>query len=152
MVKRILNYNNEEDRKILSSVSAEVVDFNSEEFKQLIEDLKDTFDKIPDARGISAIQIGIPLRVCICKWANMYVIMANPTFTRVRGSQDYIEGCLSVPGVYKKINRYQKVWCEYKDINGEVAEIAEGGRMSDIIQHEVDHMNGKCLLYEEEVL
>lgn len=67
MVKRILNYNNEEDRKILSSVSAEVVDFNSEEFKQLIEDLKDTFDKIPDARGISAIQIGVPLRVCICK-------------------------------------------------------------------------------------
>lgn len=82
----------------------------------------------------------------------MYVIMTNPVFTRVRGSQDYIEGCLSVPGVYKKINRYQKVWCEYKDINGEVAEIAEGGRMSDIIQHEVDHMNGKCLLYEEKVL
>ena len=152
MIKRILNYNNEEDRKILSQTSAEVTDFNSEEFKQLIQDLRDTFDRIPDARGISAIQIGVPLRVCICKWAHMYVIMANPVFTRVRGSQDYVEGCLSVPFVFKKINRYQKVWCSYIDENGNPAEIAEGGRMSDIIQHEVDHMNGKCLLYEEEVL
>lgn len=80
----------------------------------------------------------------------MYVVMANPTFTRVRGSQDYIEGCLSVPFVFKKINRYQKVWCSYMDENGNPAEIAEGGRMSDIIQHEVDHMNGKCLLYDKE--
>ena len=152
MVRRILNYNNEEDREILSQTSAEVTDFNSEEYKQLIEDLKDTFDRIPDARGISAIQIGVPLRVCICKWAHMYVIITNPVFTRVRGSQEYLEGCLSVPFVFKKIKRYQKVWCEYKDTNGETAEIAEGGRMSDIIQHEVDHMNGKCLLYEEKVL
>jgi len=149
MMKRILNYNNEEDRQILSQTSAEVTDFNSEEFKQLIQDLKDTFDVIQDARGISAIQIGVPLRVCICKWGTMYVVMANPTFTRVRGSQDYVEGCLSVPGVFKKITRYQKVWCSYIDENGNPAEIAEGGRMSDIIQHEVDHMNGKCLLYDE---
>ena len=75
--------------------------------------------------------------------------MINPTFTRTRGSQKFAEGCLSVPGVYKDILRYQKVWCSYKDENGNDAEIAEGGRMSDIIQHEVDHMNGKCLLYEK---
>lgn len=150
MIKRILNYNNEEDRAVLSQPSVEVTDFNSGEYKQLIQDLKDTFNIIQDARGISAIQIGVPLRVCVCKWGNMYVVLTNPTFTRVRGSQDFVEGCLSVPFVYKKINRYQKVWCSYKDENGNDAEIAEGGRMSDIIQHEVDHMNGKCLLYEEE--
>ena len=66
MVKRILNYNNEEDAKILSTQSIDVVDFKSEELKTLIQDLKDTIELIPDARGISAIQIGVPLRVCIC--------------------------------------------------------------------------------------
>lgn len=67
MIKRILNYNNEEDRAVLSQPSAEVTDFNSGEYKQLIQDLKDTFNIIQDARGISAIQIGVPLRVCVCK-------------------------------------------------------------------------------------
>lgn len=67
MIRRILNYNDEKDKAILSQTSAEVTDFNSEEYKQLIQDLKDTFDIIPDARGISAIQIGVPLKVCICK-------------------------------------------------------------------------------------
>lgn len=67
MIRRILNYNNEEDKTILSQTSAEVIDFNSGEYKQLLQDLKDTFDIIPDARGISAIQIGVPLKVCICK-------------------------------------------------------------------------------------
>ena len=149
MVRKILNYNNEEDRQILSTPSAVVTDFNSKEFKTLIQDLKDTMRLAPDARGISAIQIGVPLRVCICSWDNKLVTMINPVFTRTRGSQKFAEGCLSVPGVYKDIVRYQKVWCSYKDENGNDAEIAEGGRMSDIIQHEVDHMDGKCLLYEE---
>jgi peptide deformylase len=109
MVKRILNYNNEEDAKILSTQSIDVVDFKSEELKTLIQDLKDTIELIPDARGISAIQIGVPLRVCLCSWNNQLIIMINPTFTRTRGSQKFSEGCLSVPGVYKDILRYQKV-------------------------------------------
>lgn len=67
MVKRILSYFDTKDREILSQTSKDVEDFNSEEFKQLVKDLKDTFNQIPDARGISAIQIGVPLRVCICK-------------------------------------------------------------------------------------
>lgn len=66
MVRKILNYNNEEDRQILSTPSTAVTDFNSEELKILIQDLKDTMRLAPDARGISAIQIGVPLRVCIC--------------------------------------------------------------------------------------
>ena len=149
MMKRILDYNKEEDRKILSTLSANVVDFNSEEFKITVQDLKDTIKAIPDARGISAIQIGVPLKICICYWDNRYITVVNPVFTRTRGEQEFSEGCLSVPGVYKKITRYQKVWCSYQDENGDHQEIAEGGRMSDILQHEVDHMNGKCLLYEK---
>lgn len=150
MVKKILNYNNLEDKEILSQKSEEVINIETE--KELIENLKDTFHSIyRDARGISAIQIGEKKRICICAWDNKEIVMINPIITRTRGNQEYLEGCLSVPGVFKKISRAQKVWCTYLDENGNMQEISEGGRMSDIIQHEIDHMNGVCMLYEEKL-
>lgn len=147
MIKRILNYRNEEDKEILSQKSETVE--NIDEVKDLIQDLKDTLHAIPDAKGLSAIQLGINKRICICSWGSDEVLLINPVITRSRGEQEYLEGCLSVPGVYKKVTRFQKVWCSYLDENGEQQEIAQGGRMSDIIQHELDHFEGECKLYNE---
>lgn len=147
MIKKVLKYSNEEDKEILSQKS-EVVE-NLEEIQELIQDLKDTLHSIPDAKGLSAIQLGINKRVCICSWDGNEILLINPVITRSRGEQEYLEGCLSVPGVYKKVKRFQKVWCSYLDENGNQQEIAEGGRMSDIIQHELDHFDGKCKLYNE---
>ena len=147
MIKRILNYRNEEDKEILSQKSETVE--NIAEVKDLIQDLKDTLYAIPDAKGLSAIQLGINKRICICSWGGDEVLLINPVITRSRGEQEYLEGCLSVPGVYKKVTRFQKVWCSYLDEKGEQQEIAQGGRMSDIIQHELDHFEGECKLYEE---
>ena len=150
MIRPILNYNNEEDRKILSSISEPVEDISIEEIKDLIQDLKDTLHATSDAKGLSAIQIGEPKRVCICSWGGDELVLINPIITRNRGNQEYIEGCLSVPGQYKKITRAQKVWCTYVDENGITKEIAKGGRMSNIIQHELDHFNGICKLYNKD--
>ena len=147
MIKRILNYRNEEDKEILSQKSETVE--NIDEVKDLIQDLKDTLHAIPDAKGLSAIQLGINKRICICSWGGDEVLLINPVITRSRGEQEYLEGCLSIPGVYKKVTRFQKVWCSYLDENGEQQEIAQGGRMSDIIQHELDHFEGECKLYNE---
>ena len=147
MIKRILNYRNEEDKEILSQKSETVE--NIDEVKDLIQDLKDTLHAIPDAKGLSAIQLGINKRICICSWGGDEVLLINPVITRSRGEQEYLEGCLSVPGVYKKVKRFQKVWCSYLDENGNQQEIAQGGRMSDIIQHELNHFEGECKLYNE---
>lgn len=147
MIKRILNYRNEEDKETLSQKSETVE--NIDEVKDLIQDLKDTLHAIPDAKGLSAIQLGINKRICICSWGGDEILLINPVITRSRGEQEYLEGCLSVPGVYKKVKRFQKVWCSYLDENGNQQEIAQGGRMSDIIQHELDHFEGECKLYNE---
>ena len=147
MIKRILNYRNKEDKEILSQKSETVE--NIDEVKDLIQDLKDTLHAIPDAKGLSAIQLGINKRICICSWGGDEVLLINPVITHSRGEQEYLEGCLSVPGVYKKVIRFQKVWCLYLDENGQQQEIAQGGRMSDIIQHELDHFEGECKLYNE---
>lgn len=149
MIKPILNYNNKEDRKILSSISKPVEDITTKEIKQIIQDLKDTLAAASAGKGLSAIQIGVPKCICVCSWADQTVIMINPVITRSRGCQKYLEGCLSVPGRYEEIERAQKVWCTYTDENGDIKEIAEGGRMSNIIQHELDHFKGICKLYNE---
>lgn len=149
MIQPILNYNNEKDKEILSTKSCKVEDIHCEETKQTIQNLKDTLMATTDGKGLSAIQIGVPIQICICSWANKTIVMINPTITRSRGSQKYLEGCLSVPGKYKEIERAQKVWCTYIDENGDTKEIADGGRMSNIIQHELDHFNGICQVYNK---
>ena len=149
MIQPILNYNNEKDKEILSIKSCKIEDIYCEETKQTIQNLKDTLMATADGKGLSAIQIGVPIQICICSWANKTIVMINPTITRRRGSQKYLEGCLSVPGIYKEVERAQKVWCTYTDENGETKEIAEGGRMSNIIQHELDHFNGICQIYDK---
>lgn len=148
MIKRILEYNNEADRKILRQIS-EPVNEITDDIKTLIQDLKDTLHSVGNAKGISAIQIGIPKQICICAWAGEEYVMINPIITRSRGNQLFVEGCLSVPGIYKEIPRAQKVWCTFTNESGDTQEVAEGGRMSNIIQHEIDHFSGSCKIYDD---
>ena len=145
MIKKILTY--PEDKEILTTKSVKVE--NIEEVRELIEDLKDTLHATNLGKGISAIQIGVPKQVCICSWGGKEIVMINPIITRTRGKQDFSEGCLSAPGKFKMVSRFQKVWCTFIDENGEIKEIADGGRMSNIIQHELDHFKGYCPLFEE---
>ena len=65
MVKRILLFNNEEDKIILNKNSEEVNE--NENYKELIQDLKDTLNSTINGRGISAVQIGVLKKICICK-------------------------------------------------------------------------------------
>lgn len=148
MIKRILNYSIEEDKKILQSKSKDVLTID-DNIKQLIQDMKDTLHSTNGGRGISAVQIGELKRICICNW-DEEIIMINPYITRSRGNQEFKEGCLSVPGKIVSVPRAQKVWCTYTDENGEQKEIAQGGRMSNIIQHELDHFEGICRILGDE--
>ena len=146
MVKEILIY--EKDKEILTQKSEDVKEIN-DEIRQLIQDLKDTLLSKPGGVGISAIQIGIPKKVCIIKYNNQLYTLINPTITKSRGSIEFVEGCLSAPNKHKKVSRAQKVWCEYIDENGNQKELANGGLCSIIIQHELDHFNGWCEVFSE---
>ena len=145
MVKEILIY--PESKEILTQKSEEVGDIN-EEIKNIIEDLNDTLNNSTGC-GISAIQIGIPKRICIIKYNNENIVMINPKITKARGEVYFREGCLSAPGFYTNVKRAQKVWCSYLDENGREKEIAQGGLCSVIIQHELDHFDGWCEVFNE---
>ena len=146
MIKEILTY--EKNKDILTQKSEDVIEIN-DEIKQLIQDLKDTLAVHPTGVGISAIQIGVPKKVCIIKHNGNIYTLINPIITRQRGNIDFIEGCLSAPDKHRKVSRAQKVWCDYIDENGNSKQLADGGLCSIIIQHELDHFNGWCEVFSE---
>lgn len=144
MIKRIMVHPG--DDEILHQIS-EVA--NWEECKELIQDLKDTIHAVGGV-GISAIQIGVPKRVCYINYAGKEFAMINPIITWTRKNlAEFREGCLSAPEQYVITHRPQKVICKYTDENGNIQEIADGGYMSAIIQHEIDHFGGHCVVYDK---
>ena len=82
---------------------------------------------------------------------NKEYTLINPVITWKRsganGIKPFKEGCLSAPGVYTIVNRPQKVVCEYLDENGEAQRLDQGGWLSAIIQHELDHLEGFCEVF-----
>jgi peptide deformylase len=143
MIRPILTY--PKDKDVLTQISNEVTEFN-EEIREIINDLIETL-KSSGGAGISAIQIGKPYRICVINWDGIHVLV-NPKITRSRGIHSMREGCLSVPGLFVDHERAQKVWISALDENGNEYEYAEGGNGSYIAQHELDHFEGKCSLFD----
>ena len=143
MIKEILIY--PKDKDILTMKSENV---KEEDISDLIQDLKDTLHNTKHGVGISAIQIGIPKRVCLIHANAKDIILINPVITRKRGEIDSQEGCLSVPEKYGKFKRAQKVWVDYISEDESKKELAEGGFVSRVVQHELDHMDGWCPVFD----
>jgi peptide deformylase len=82
--------------------------------------------------GLAGPQAGVPLRIFIIspdgsrENVNVYI---NPTVTPTGELQAFEEGCLSVPGVYTKIRRYNKCKVTATDLDGkEFTQEAEAGK------------------------
>ena len=142
-VRRILNFNDEEDKKILTSIS-EPVEEITDEIKEIIQDMKDTLNNTKTGVGLSAVQIGVLKQICVVKYCNTMYVLINPEVVRTRGEVLFREGCLSVPGIYTEVKRFQKVWVDYINENGVKKQEAQGGLFSVIVQHEMDHFKGEC--------
>lgn len=145
MIKEILTYPTNKD--ILTSKSVEVEEIN-DEIKNLIQNLKDTLNNTTGC-GISAVQIGELKRICLIKINGQIKTLINPVITKTRGEVEFREGCLSAPDVATTTKRAQKVWVDYIDENGRKRELAEGGLCSIIVQHELDHFDGWCEVFNE---
>ncbi len=99
--------------------------------------------------AISAVQINRPERVVIIrsdfdnKAVRDFTALINPEIVKLEGeiTEDY-EGCLSVPNVYGRVPRFNKVRVKAMDIDGNDVRFKAEGFLARIIQHEVDHTNG----------
>lgn len=89
--------------------------------------------------GLSAIQIGLPLRVCIIRTDKISLNLYNARI--VGGSEPIIfkgEGCLSIPGIYLDTQRMNKITV----LNGDKKEYELEGFEAVVVSHELDHFDG----------
>ena len=126
----------------LVEVAKEAVD--PEEIKLVVEQLKTTLLQTDTGVGIAAPQVGIPLRIYITKdnigAINVFI---NPEIIALKGSKKKdVEGCLSVPKVYARVERFQKVKVKWQDENGDTQEKVFKEYDARVIQHEHDHIDG----------
>lgn len=106
------------------------------------EDLLDTMIKYSDRSvGLAANMIGQLKRIIIFKEGDTYSLMLNPVIMKQSGQYSSEEGCLSHPGSKKTI-RYDKIKVEYRNNKFEKRMKTYTGLTAQIIQHEIDHLNG----------
>jgi peptide deformylase len=104
--------------------------------------------------GLAAPQVDVPLRVFIVDENNTgenssctLRVFVNPSIVKKDGKllkED--EGCLSFPGIFEKISRFEKIEIEAKNQFGVDFSLKAEGFLARIIQHEFDHLEGKLIV------
>ena len=135
------------------------VSFVTDEIRKIIDDMKaatlDWEASRPHEVGIAlaAIQIDRPHRIIIVrnnfddKKDRAFSVFINPKLTKKEGEvvEDY-EGCLSVSDIYGKVPRYARVRMKATDQLGREVRVRANGFLARVIQHELDHLEGKLFV------
>ena len=93
--------------------------------------------------GLSANQVGLPYRMFVMGDADNLISVFNPRIVDYGGEEYYAEeGCLTYPGLYVKIKRYNVIRARFTTHDGTTDTIKFSGMTSRIFQHEYDHLEG----------
>ena len=125
-----------------ASINVDAVD---DSVKQNVADLVDTLNVVGGV-GLSAPQLGIHKRIIYVKTENFKGAMINPKILSFDEQRMMPESCLSFPGVFEKIFRYNTVNVEYTDITGKRTAKKLTGLPAQVVQHEIEHLDGKLML------
>ena len=131
----------------LHSVARPVLEVN-EEIRKLINDMGETMYAAPGV-GLAATQVDVHQRVIVIDTSparDQLRVFINPEIVLATGGSDCEEGCLSVPGVYEKIQRAQHIRVRALGRDGASFEYEADGMEAVCIQHEMDHLDGKVFV------
>ncbi len=110
--------------------------------RQIITDLQDTLKAHRDGCvGMAANMIGYKKRIIIVSMGFADLVMQNPVIKAKSGKYETEESCLSLTG-RRKTERYQNIEVEYFDISFKKQKQKFSGYAAQIIQHEMDHLEG----------
>jgi len=120
----------------------------SDGIRKLIKEMADTMYAAPGI-GLAATQVDVHLRVIVIDVSekrDQLRVFVNPEIVAASGDADLEEGCLSVPGVYEKVRRSERVTVRALDAAGEPFVLDAEGLLAVCIQHEMDHLEGKVFV------
>jgi peptide deformylase len=119
--------------------------------KQLLDDMAQTMYQA-NGVGLAAPQVGVLLRVIVVDDGEGLVELVNPSIIESEGKQTGTEGCLSIPGVFGQVERFEKVVVEGLSRSGKKVRITGTGLLARALQHEIDHLNGILFIEKAETL
>ena len=130
----------------LYEVSGEVTEQDWKDLPRWVEDLHDTlmdYRKTYGAgRAVAAPQIGIQKRLLYMYLDRPYVFV-NPVLTFPdEETYELLDDCMSFPGLMVKVRRHKRAILRYRDENDQPGEMALEGDLSELLQHEYDHLDG----------
>lgn len=130
----------------LHQKSQEVLPKNITHAKQVVEELHDILfafkAKYGAFRAIAAPQIGEMIRL-IYMHIDRPVVIINPHFTYLSDEQFEVwDDCMCFPNLLVKVKRHQKCVMAYQDENLKVQQMTIEGSISELLQHEYDHLEG----------
>ncbi|MBS1144197.1 MAG: peptide deformylase [Proteobacteria bacterium] len=127
----------------LKKVAARVPQID-DSIRKLVADMAETMYEAPGI-GLAATQVDVHKRVVVIDVSedkSELRVFINPALGKCDGSQVGEEGCLSVPGIYDKVERAERVSVSYMDLEGKEQVLEAEGLLAVCIQHEIDHLNG----------
>ncbi|MEK9152933.1 MAG: peptide deformylase [Patescibacteria group bacterium] len=133
---------------VLRSRAKEVdpAELGGDRFVAFIEDMLETMVSAKGV-GIAAPQIGAGVRVFIAESPAGPIALINPVFTKhSKKTLKDQEGCLSVPGHFDTVARYKSVEIEALTADGKTVRFPADGFFARILQHEMDHLDGKLFI------
>ena len=111
--------------------------------QKLVDDMMDTLQNSGGV-GLAANQIGVLKRLIVIQLPEDEEPTAyiNPEIIHREGKREVQEGCLSIPGYYGTITRSMWIKAKGMDRTSRIIKITAEGLLSQIIEHEIDHING----------
>ena len=116
--------------------------------RRLINDMAETMYAAPGI-GLAATQVDVHERLLIIdisETRDELQVFVNPVIVERSGEIETEEGCLSVPGIFDKVWRAERVKVEALDREGEPFTMEAEGLLAVCIQHEIDHLDGKVFV------
>jgi len=122
----------------------------TDEIRALANDMAETMYAAPGV-GLAAIQVGVPLQLVVIDVSggeekdSLYTLL-NARIVENEGKTAIEEGCLSVPGVWYEVDRFETITVEYMDLEGRWHRMTASDMLAIVIQHELDHTRGMLFI------
>lgn len=108
----------------------------------LLKDMTDTLDNTENGAALAAPQVGVLKRVVVINMGEGIMYLINPEIVEMEGSQEVIEGCLSIPNRWGKLIRPKKVKVKALNESGNEIIVTGEGDLAKCLCHEIDHLDG----------
>jgi peptide deformylase len=119
-----------------------------EAIRQLADDMAETM-YAHEGVGLAANQVNMQVRLIVLDTSperDQLQVFINPELVSGQGEVCEEEGCLSVPGIYDKVVRYETVVVKAQDRDGKTFSVEAQGLLSRCLQHEMDHLEGRVFV------